>query len=101
MSNSEHESHCSKAIILSFALVSFIVNWVIHFYHFPHVPIVRLIIFITAGRLENISNIAYNISDPSKDKYLQKEGFACYENMICLFCNLSDVFICVSKSFLL
>ena len=53
--------------------------------------------------LETISNVAYNISDPSNDKYPQKEGFAGYENMICLFmiclfCNLSDVFICVSKS---
>ena len=49
----------------------------------------------------DISNVAYNISEPSNDKHLRKEGFACYENMICLFCNLSDVFICVSKSLLL
>ena len=80
--------------------VSFIVNWVIHFYHFPHVTIVRLIIIITAG----CSNVTYNISDPSNDKYpppQKKEGFAGYENMICLFCNLLNVFICVSKSLLL
>ena len=75
--------------------------WVIHFYHFPHVTIIRLIIFITAGCLGTISNVAYNIFDPSNDKYPRKEGFVCYENMICLFCNLSDVFICVSKSLLL
>ena len=38
---------------------------VIHFYHFSHVTIVR---FITAGCWEIISNVAYNISDPSNDK---------------------------------
>ena len=48
-----------------------------------------------------MSNVAFNISDPSNNKYTQKEAFAYYENMICLFCNLSDVFICVSKSLLL
>ena len=57
--------------------------------------------FITAGSLETISNVAYNISDPLNDKYPRKEGFVCCENMICLFCNLSDEFICVSKSLLL
>ena len=68
MSNSEHESHC-KPLFFHTALVSFIVNWVIHFYHFPHATIVRLIIFISAGCLETISNVAYNISDPSNNKY--------------------------------
>ena len=58
------------------ALVSFIVNWVIHFYHFPHVTNTRLIICITAGCLETISNVAYNISDPPNDKYPRKEGSA-------------------------
>ena len=48
-----------------------------------------------------ISNVAYNISDLSNDKYPQKKGFACYENIICIFCNLSDVFFCLSKSVLL
>ena len=38
-------------------MVSFIVNWVIHFYHFPHVTFVRLIFFIIAGCLETISNV--------------------------------------------
>ena len=61
----------------------------------------RLIIFITAGCLETISNVAYNISDRSNDKYARKEGFVCYENMICLFSNMTDVFICVSKWLLL
>ena len=45
-------------------------------------------IVFTAGCLETISNVAYNISDLSNDKYPRKEGLACYENMICLFCNL-------------
>ena len=40
---------------------------------------------ITSGCLETISNVAYNISGPSNDKYLRKEGFVCYENMIDLF----------------
>ena len=71
------------------------------FYHYPHVTIVRLIIFITAGCLKTISNVAYNFPDPSNDKYPRNEGFACHENIICLFCNLSDVYICVSKSLLL
>ena len=56
--------------------------------------------FFNAGCLETISDVAYNISDISNDKYPRKEGLACYENMICLFCNLSDVFICVFKSLL-
>ena len=34
---------------------------------FENVQIVRLIVFITAGCLETISNVAYNISDPSND----------------------------------
>ena len=80
-------------------MVLFIVNWVIHFYHFPHVTTVHLIIFIIAGCLETISNVAYNISDPLNDKYPRKVGFAL--NMICLFCNLPDEIICVSKSLLL
>ena len=42
-------------------------NWVIRFYHFPHVTIVRLIIFITAGCLETVSNVAYNIFDPRQN----------------------------------
>ena len=40
---------------------------------FDNVQIVRLIVFITAGCLETISNIAYNISDPSNDKYPEKK----------------------------
>ena len=39
-------------IFFHIALVSFIVNLVIHVYRFPHVTIVLLIIFITAGCLE-------------------------------------------------
>ena len=46
---------------------SFIVDWVIIFYHFLHVNIVRLIIFIIVGCLETISNVASIISDPSND----------------------------------
>ena len=53
-------------------MISFIINWVIHFCHFPHITIVRLIFFITAGCLESISNVAYNFSDPSNDKYPRK-----------------------------
>ena len=55
--------HC-QPLFFHIALASFIVNWVMHFYHFPRVTIVRLIIFIIAGCLETISNAAYNIPDP-------------------------------------
>ena len=51
---------------------------------------IDLSILITTCCLEVISNIAYNIFDPSIDKKppspkkkKKKEGVACYENMLC------------------
>ena len=67
---------------------------------FPHVIIVRLIIFITAECLETISNVAYNISDPSNDKYPRKEGFARYENMIFYFATCQMyLFVCLNHCY--
>ena len=41
--------------------------------------------FITPGCLETMSNVAFNISDPSNNKYTRKEAFAYYKNMIYFF----------------